>query len=93
MNLRELFGGSSTPEPKTPAFYEIALDAITSGVMVADKNRNIIYANPAVYNLQKTWWVRTLTSSTRIPATSAEFLPNLPPRWSHRSWWAMLTLT
>ena len=42
MNLRELFGGSSTPEPKTPAFYEIALDAITSGVMVADKNRNII---------------------------------------------------
>jgi len=53
MNLRELFGGSSTPEPKTPAFYEIALDAITSGVMVADKNRNIIYANPAVYNLLK----------------------------------------
>ena len=53
MNLRELFGGSSTPEPKAPAFYEIALDAITSGVMVADKNRNIIYANPAVYNLLK----------------------------------------
>ena len=51
MNLRNLFGGQ--PEPQTPAFYEIALNAISSGVMVADKNRNIIYANPAVYNLLK----------------------------------------
>ncbi|MBR9790365.1 MAG: PAS domain-containing protein [Gammaproteobacteria bacterium] len=51
MNLRNLFGGQ--PEPQTPAYYEISLNAISSGVMVADKNRNIIYANPAVYNLLK----------------------------------------
>ncbi|HCA77436.1 MAG TPA: hypothetical protein DEP33_13100, partial [Alteromonas sp.] len=51
MNLRNLFGGQ--PEPQTPAYYEIALNAISSGVMVADKDRNIIYANPAVYNLLK----------------------------------------
>ncbi|MDG6099123.1 PAS domain S-box protein [Alteromonas sp. ZYF713] len=53
MNLRNLFGGQ--PEPQTPAYYEIALNAISSGVMVADKNRNIIYANPAVYNLLKNY--------------------------------------
>lgn len=51
MNLRNLFGGQ--PEPQTPAYYETALNAISSGVMVADKDRNIIYANPAVYNLLK----------------------------------------
>ena len=51
MNLRNLFGGQ--PEPQTPAYYEIALNAISSGVMVADKDRNIIYANPAVNNLLK----------------------------------------
>ena len=51
MNLRNLFGGQ--PEPKQPAYYELALNAISSGVMVADRNRNIIYANPAVYNLLK----------------------------------------
>ncbi|MFS1701865.1 methyl-accepting chemotaxis protein [Alteromonas sp. AMM-1] len=55
MNLRDLFGGGSAPAPKTPAFYEIALGAISSGVMVADKNRNIIYANPAVYHLLKNY--------------------------------------
>lgn len=53
MNLRNLFGGQPQPQQQKPAFYEIALEVISSGVMVADKNRNIIYANPAVYNLLK----------------------------------------
>ncbi len=69
MNLRNLFGGQ--PEPQTPAYYEIALNAISSGVMVADKDRNIIYANPAVYNLLKKYEadIRTV-----LPHFSAENL-------------------
>lgn len=53
MNLRNLFGSQSAPEEKTPAFYEVALNAISSGVMVADKQRNIIFANPAVNQMLK----------------------------------------
>ena len=69
MNLRNLFGGQ--PEKQQPAYYEIALNAISSGVMVADKNRNIIYANDAVYNLLKSYEdeIRTV-----IPHFSAENL-------------------
>lgn len=69
MNLRNLFGGQ--PEKQQPAYYEIALNAISSGVMVADKNRNIIYANDAVYNLLKSYEdeIRTV-----IPHFSAEHL-------------------
>ena len=69
MNLRNLFGGQ--PEKQQPAYYEIALNAISSGVMVADKNRNIIYANDAVYNLLKSYEdeIRTV-----LPHFSAEHL-------------------
>lgn len=69
MNLRNLFGGQ--PEKQQPAYYEIALNAISTGVMVADKNRNIIYANDAVYNLLKSYEdeIRTV-----IPHFSAEHL-------------------
>ena len=69
MNLRNLFGGQ--PEKQQPAYYEIALNAISTGVMVADKNRNIIYANDAVYNLLKSYEdeIRTV-----IPHFSAENL-------------------
>ncbi|WP_296045984.1 methyl-accepting chemotaxis protein [uncultured Alteromonas sp.] len=69
MNLRNLFGGQ--PEKQQPAYYEIALNAISSGVMVADKNRNIIYANDAVYNLLKSYEdeIRTV-----LPHFSAENL-------------------
>lgn len=69
MNLRNLFGGQ--PEKQQPAYYEIALNAISTGVMVADKNRNIIYANDAVYNLLKSYEdeIRTV-----LPHFSAEHL-------------------
>ncbi|MDC8829416.1 methyl-accepting chemotaxis protein [Alteromonas gilva] len=73
MNLRNLFGGQTETEPKQkqPAFYEVALNAISSGVMVADKNRNIIYANDAVYKLLKSYEdeIRTV-----LPHFSAENL-------------------
>ncbi|NVK55989.1 MAG: PAS domain-containing protein [Alteromonadaceae bacterium] len=73
MNLRNLFGGQpeSDSTQKQPAFYEIALNNISSGVMVADKNRNIIYANEAVYKLLKGYEdeIRTV-----LPHFSAENL-------------------
>lgn len=53
MNLCELFGGSSILEFKVLVFYEIVLDVIILGVMVVDKNWNIIYVNFVVYNLLK----------------------------------------
>ncbi|GGF77076.1 methyl-accepting chemotaxis protein [Alteromonas lipolytica] len=70
MNLRNLFGGQQ-PEPQKPAYYELALNAISSGVMVADKDRNIIYANPAVSHLLKKYEseIRTV-----LPHFSAENL-------------------
>lgn len=51
MNLRNLFG--SHPEPKQPTYYETALSATSTGIMVADKSRTIIYANDAIYDLLK----------------------------------------
>lgn len=71
MNLRNLFGGQPEEIQKQPAFYEVALNAITSGVMVADRDRNIIYANDAVNRLLKKYEadIRTV-----LPHFSAENL-------------------